>query len=56
MKKGSKIYLNELPKFKKDGVKISWEKSVGHDVKFTYDGIDGYVTILEYIWDGKKPN
>ncbi|MEX0082987.1 hypothetical protein AB2T90_11175 [Clostridium butyricum] len=54
MKKGSKIYLNELPKFKKDGVKISWEKSVGHDVKFTYDGIDGYVTILEYIWDGKK--
>lgn len=54
--KERKIFLDELPR---GGVgiasnKINWKNSVGCQIKFIYDDIEGYIYILEYI-TGKNP-
>lgn len=44
-----KVFLDELPKFIRGGKEcVDWRNSVGREVKFIYDGIEGKVSIIDY--------
>lgn len=42
----NKIYIDNLPKDKRN--KIIWKNTIGYDVKFIYDNIEGIVKIIDY--------
>lgn len=41
----NKVFLNDLPK---NGDRINWKESIGHEVKFTYEEIKGELRIVDY--------
>lgn len=54
-----KVFLDDLPRWEiGEGVgkagTINWKKSVGHKVKFTYDDINGDISIINHQKVGKK--
>src|SRR5574344_2140679 len=56
MKEGNsirKVFLDDLPKkegfgVNKDKTVVDWKKSVGYNIKFIYDDIQGIIKIVEY--------
>lgn len=50
-----KVFLDELPKFKEGNSKsINWLDSIGCEVKFIYDDIEGIIKIIDYYRDNVK--
>ena len=49
------VDLSNLPRIKENGIRISWEKSVGYKVPFVYNDIKGEIEILEYLYQNKYP-
>lgn len=50
-----KVFLENLPRGGGNRAKnkINWESSLGYNIKFIYDNIEGIITIIEYIGDHK---
>lgn len=52
----NKVFLENLPtKNEYKNKRIDWEKSVGHKIRFIFDGIEDYFEIIEYKLINKHP-
>jgi hypothetical protein len=51
-----KVFLDDIPRWDSGSHKgkINWLNSKGYNIKFTYDDINGYLEIIDFISKGQK--